>query len=77
MRHFFFSYHQGDVEDSNSTLQWTDATVRLLISCYKDHEEDFENTQKKKKDVWEKVTATLRAQGYNFSAMQVEQKWRN
>ena len=69
----------GDVEDSTGpdSVLWTRKATKLLIDLYEEHEEQFEDPRKKKKDVWKLITVKMTEAGYRYSQSKIENKWRS
>ena len=70
----------GDVEDpkqeTNDAGHWSREATCLLISLYKEHEEEMEDPTKKKKETWANIAAEMKKKGYSFSAIQIDNKRR-
>jgi len=56
---------------------WTSSKVLQLIELYEEHISQFSNHLTKKKEAWLKVTNALNSTGgQQFSADEVDKKWR-
>ena len=69
----------GDAEDSTGpdSVLWTRKATELLIDLYEEHEEQFEDPRKKKKDLWKLITVKMTEAGYRYSQSKIENKWRS
>ncbi|XP_068690430.1 uncharacterized protein [Montipora foliosa] len=57
-------------------MRWTDECVKLLITLYQAHEPKFADVNFKNKSVWETIAAEMKKKGYNPTAVQCANKWK-
>lgn len=48
-----------------------------LIELHTENDHLFSKVGYKKKSIWEKISASMKGFGYNFTGLQCEQKWKN
>ncbi|KAK4325838.1 hypothetical protein Pmani_003616 [Petrolisthes manimaculis] len=58
-------------------FHWGRQQVLTLISKVEEYFEDFYDSSKKKKAVWEAVAQSMKEDGYNCSGSDCDKKWRN
>ncbi|PJE78140.1 hypothetical protein CI610_02925 [invertebrate metagenome] len=59
------------------TSKWCKGAVTSLIELYRKEEAKFNKPSTKKKMVWQIIARQVNERGFNFSASQCEQKWKN
>ena len=57
-------------------MRWTDECVKLLIVLYQVHEPKFADVNYKNKSVWETIATEMKKKGYNPTAVQCSNKWK-
>ena len=65
----------GDVEAGKTLKTWTWPAVSLLISQYKDHQDDIDNPELQEN--WAKISAMLKDEDYSVTPQQAEIKWKS
>ncbi|XP_011640638.1 trihelix transcription factor GT-2-like [Pogonomyrmex barbatus] len=59
-------------------FSWTDTNTKLFLSLYKENIDLFVQRKiKTKKILWQKISEKMKIQGYNVSAIQVENKYKS
>ncbi|XP_067216807.1 uncharacterized protein [Linepithema humile] len=80
---------QDQLSNENSSIEveqvqreesffWTDANTKFFLSLYKENIDLLaERKIKTKKILWKKISEKMQLQGYNVSALQVENKYKS
>ncbi|CAL1534729.1 unnamed protein product [Lymnaea stagnalis] len=61
---------------SSGTVGWSKAAVLKLIQLHNEHQHLFDDPHYKKKSVWEMVSMCMQKEGYAYSWIQAENKWK-
>lgn len=69
--------HISNPTTPTSTKQWSKDAVLKLIELHTENDHLFSKVGYKKKSIWEKISASMKGFGYNFTGLQCEQKWKN
>ncbi|XP_029843277.2 uncharacterized protein LOC115326511 isoform X2 [Ixodes scapularis] len=73
----FASYHTYlDQENRKENMGWEHAEVLLLISSYQQHQLDFHDRKKKRKDIWQKISDDMATHGHLRTAADCETKFK-
>ncbi|XP_024891333.1 uncharacterized protein DDB_G0286591-like [Temnothorax curvispinosus] len=68
----------GREENRNQTHSWSDASIKLFLSLYKEKSVQLANRKlKTKKIMWQKISEIMNLKGYNVTPIQAENKYKS
>lgn len=61
----------------DDTFVWSDASIKLFLSIYKEKLELWTNCKIKTRKMWEKIRTNMQSKGYNITTIQIENKYKS